>query len=162
MQWAVFGVDAVRRRAPPYAGVRRRPLWSIYTSCRFVAFLVERGCSQAYVRSHITVAMYVLDFLRATIATPDESPRVAALIGELQRVHRQVLCWAPPPSAAVRHRPSASPAVWRRTPNPPNHVSLQVLWVAAAPKPRDVTALEQSNAWMDYDELLKCSLRLLE
>lgn len=39
---------------------------------------------------------------------------------------------------------------------------LQVLWVAAAPKPRDRTALEQANAWMDYDELLKCSLSLIK
>lgn len=55
-----------------------------------MSFLVERGCSQAYVRSHITVATYVLDFLRVTMATPEEAPRVAALISELQRVHRQV------------------------------------------------------------------------
>ncbi|KAI7840807.1 hypothetical protein COHA_005453 [Chlorella ohadii] len=93
---------------------------------RFMSFLVERGCSQAYVRSHITVATYVLNFLGHTIATPEEGPRVAALIAELQRVHRQVL------------------------------------WVAAPPKPRDKTALEQANSWMDYDELLKCSLDLMK
>lgn len=49
-------------------------------------------------------------------------------------------------------------AHWTAHPRPP----LQVLWVAAPPKPRDQTALEQSNAWMDYDELTKCTLALME
>lgn len=57
---------------------------------RFVSFLaVDRGCSQAYLRSHITTATYVLDFLKSTLAADNEVAQVDALIEAYTRVHRQ-------------------------------------------------------------------------
>lgn len=36
------------------------------------------------------------------------------------------------------------------------------MWVARPPKPRDKTALQAAQAWLDYDELTKCSIVLYE
>jgi hypothetical protein len=65
----------------------------------FVSFLVnDREASAAYVRSHISTAITVLDFLKNLYARPDEVPKVQDLIAAYQRLHRQ---------ASEGRRPSA-------------------------------------------------------
>ena len=47
-------------------------------------------CSQAYARGHMTQAIFVLDFLRATKANPIERPLVDDISATYSRMHRQV------------------------------------------------------------------------
>lgn len=39
---------------------------------------------------------------------------------------------------------------------------MQVKWVAAPPKPRDLTTLQIQGLWVDYATLAKCAYRLME
>lgn len=58
---------------------------------QYVAFLVEhRMVSQAYLRSHINLAIYVLDFLKHSRARGAEVAKVEDLIAALSRLHLQV------------------------------------------------------------------------
>lgn len=59
------------------------PMWLI-NPCPFFSTL------QAYIRSHITQAIYVLDFLKACKAAPDEWAAVERLQEVYSRLHKQV------------------------------------------------------------------------
>jgi len=78
----------------------------------FVSFLVEdREAGQAYVRSHLSTAIFVADFLQHGRAAPDEHQRVEDHIAALQRLQ------------------------------------LQVKYVAAPPKPKDMTSFDGQGAF---------------
>lgn len=93
---------------------------------RFVSFLVERGASSAYVRSHITTGMFVLHFLRQTLASEEEKDKVESIIQGMKNLHRQIM------------------------------------WVAAAPRVKDITAMEAMNMWATYEELLRAALTMFQ
>lgn len=80
---------------------------------QFVKFLVEdREAGQAYVRSHISTCIFVLDFLKHAKARGREVDDVEDLIAAMYRLHTQVIsCRLVPPCGCMRFlwRPKVQP-----------------------------------------------------
>jgi hypothetical protein len=81
---------------------------------------------QSYVRSHLSTAIFVADFLKHGRAAPEEHERVEDHIAALQRLHQQVK------------------------------------YVAAPPKPKDMTSMMAKGLFVDYSVLCKGSYGLYE
>jgi len=82
--------------------------------------------AQAYVRSHLSTAIFVADFLKHGRASPGEHERVEEHIAALERLQQQVK------------------------------------YVAAPPKPKDMTSMMAKGLFVDYSVLCTGSYNMYE
>lgn len=57
---------------------------------KFIAFLVARGASIAWLKSHVTTAIYALEWLKGQTVVGGEQAKLATLQSALKRLHTQV------------------------------------------------------------------------
>lgn len=129
----------------------------------YVKFLVEdRGAGQAYLRSHINTCIYTLDFLKHAKARGTEVDEVEETIAAMGRLHTQV---GREPCTVYRVPTHWSSRICHSTDvvhSSCKYPNMQIKWVAAPPKPKDVTAMAARGWWVDYQELAKGTYTIVE